>query len=730
MSPHSGRDRLSPRSTNACTLRIAAGGASRTTARSSARPTRADRARPVVEQVLVADERARRVARRALGEQHLVDPARARGRPRPATRRTSAACCRSPRRGGAASSRSAASTPSVLRRTRRHSGRNHDSRGSLTTMSSALAEAAPSSQRAQLARGPRRRAPASAVCAHAAGRASATCTRALAQQPRVEVDDPLGLGEAARVRLVGRDLGLRHEEAEPLEDPGEEARAAAAGAGDQHERALRSSISAARAGWRHRAVRAVVITRRSNIAARAPASVASRTSLARDASPFARPRRCSARSCCPSCACCSCPSQGGLHERAVAARGARRDPPRTLRASTQPEVSPALTVHDMTLWPPGTASPTTSGAERERDAARGRLAALRGRPRPGATGCVSAWQSKLLLREPRFVEAFGEAPWFPRVPEAPADVVEDFRAFVAARRRAATPQDVHWAVQHDLVAQLPLDHVGRVERMDDTLALLREHVGDDAWPARRSRARTAAPLPLPPGALRRGRPRGAARARTRATSTAFGYDAGRRRRRRELAAWEGARPRCCRGLRDAIDDATRGSGTCTASPSGARGRVARRRAAARGRSAAARPAARAPRSLTNARGPRPTSPSAGGGPRASPRPGFTAVVRVKRRGALAAVGAAAAAARRRARRPRRQRLDRRHRRTSRASVAAEAGAADRLEVHDYPFAIARCGERAPRHARRLASTASPTSTTGRSRTCAPATRSSGTATWC
>jgi len=44
----------------------------------------------------------------------------------------------------------------------------------------------------------------------------------------------------------------------------------------------------------------------------------------------------------------------------------------------------------------------------------------------------SAWQSKLLLREPWWVEQFGDAPWFPRVPRSPDEIVEDFTRFVAA----------------------------------------------------------------------------------------------------------------------------------------------------------------------------------------------------------------------------------------------------------------------------------------------------------
>lgn len=49
-----------------------------------------------------------------------------------------------------------------------------------------------------------------------------------------------------------------------------------------------------------------------------------------------------------------------------------------------------------------------------------------------ATRLWSAWQSKFLLREPRWVERFGDEAWFPRLPRTTEDVVEDFRRFVHA----------------------------------------------------------------------------------------------------------------------------------------------------------------------------------------------------------------------------------------------------------------------------------------------------------
>ena len=49
-----------------------------------------------------------------------------------------------------------------------------------------------------------------------------------------------------------------------------------------------------------------------------------------------------------------------------------------------------------------------------------------------AARLFSAWQSKLLLREPKYAERYGDAPWFPRLPRSTDEVVEDFGRFAAA----------------------------------------------------------------------------------------------------------------------------------------------------------------------------------------------------------------------------------------------------------------------------------------------------------
>jgi Sulfotransferase family len=168
-------------------------------------------------------------------------------------------------------------------------------------------------------------------------------------------------------------------------------------------------------------------------------------------------------------------------------------PSETFLHSMLPEVSPALTVHDMSLWGEGRRLADYEGEERKRVLEEDgwlRFAVVR---HPGRR-LWSAWQSKILLREPRFVALFGEEPWFPRLPEDPLEVVEDFRRFVAALPSGEV-EDVHWAVQSGLAKQLPLSHVGRVEHLDETLALLSEHVGHEVSPAARRENRMAVPMP-------------------------------------------------------------------------------------------------------------------------------------------------------------------------------------------------------------------------------------------
>lgn len=162
--------------------------------------------------------------------------------------------------------------------------------------------------------------------------------------------------------------------------------------------------------------------------------------------------------------------------------------------SLRAEVSPALTVHDMSVWGPAYRLGTLPDAERDRALHEDgwlRFTLVR----DPAARLWSAWQSKLLLREPRFVASYGGQPWFPRVPRDPADVVADFRRFVAALG-ADSVTDVHWSVQCELTDALPLNHVGRTESIGETLSVLADHLPGSAVP-RELPTENRAPLPMP-----------------------------------------------------------------------------------------------------------------------------------------------------------------------------------------------------------------------------------------
>jgi hypothetical protein len=346
-----------------------------------------------------------------------------------------------------------------------------------------------------------------------------------------------------------------------------------------------------------------------------------------------------------------------------------------------PEVSATLTVHDMSLWRPEHRLASYEGEALERvlhEEGWLRLSLVR----DPATRLWSGWQSKLLLREPRFVEAFGAQPWFPRVPERPTDLIADFRRFVDALDRGEA-EDVHWAVQHELVDQLPLTHVGRVERLDETLAVLREHIGAERWPAGPPRENRS-PLALAPGAYDE-----AAAAvlddRYQGDYEAYGYD--RPPSGGDLTAWEARVAPLLPVLRATIDEHDRlGQLHGLAQRRHRRVQAVERRLE---RASARRLGHARSDTLTNVEGHTDFNVRWGWAEGAL-EPGFTAVVRVRdearslpwvlppllravRRVVLVDNGS----------RDGTPDVARR--------VAAEQGAADRLELHEYPFAVARCG---------------------------------------
>ena len=91
------------------------------------------------------------------------------------------------------------------------------------------------------------------------------------------------------------------------------------------------------------------------------------------------------------------------------------------------------------------------------------------------------------------------------------------------RSRRGDAEDVHWAVQHELVERLPIGHVGRLERLDETLraparARRRRALAGERRQENRRRVAAAAVR------IRRARPRAALNGHYAEDFEHYGYD--------------------------------------------------------------------------------------------------------------------------------------------------------------------------------------------------------------
>lgn len=118
----------------------------------------------------------------------------------------------------------------------------------------------------------------------------------------------------------------------------------------------------------------------------------------------------------------------------------------------------------------------------------------------------SAWQSKLLLREPWWwVDEFGSEPWFPRVPATGGDVVEDFIAFVRAVRQNPEQRvfsNRHFAPQRSLLVpdRMPYTRIYRTTEIPQLLLDFERHLRGAGWdgePLTLARANETPLKPIP-----------------------------------------------------------------------------------------------------------------------------------------------------------------------------------------------------------------------------------------
>jgi hypothetical protein len=203
--------------------------------------------------------------------------------------------------------------------------------------------------------------------------------------------------------------------------------------------------------------------------------------------------------------------------------------PKVFHRSLSREVSRTMTIHRRSLWQHTPMAKLLPDAELEAispDNGWFVFAAVR---HPTAR-LYSAWQSKLLLREPWWVDEFGDEEWFPRVPEDAGEIVSEFLRFV--RAIAADPEqrimkNRHFAPQHWMLAadRMPYSRIYRTNEIPQLLGDFERHLRAHGWEGDRLRLLRANETPLKPiRALFTPEVLDASRALYAPDFEAFGYD--------------------------------------------------------------------------------------------------------------------------------------------------------------------------------------------------------------
>ena len=167
--------------------------------------------------------------------------------------------------------------------------------------------------------------------------------------------------------------------------------------------------------------------------------------------------------------------------------------------SRKPEATRGQTVHDGSLWDSGNRLKEKTASERDWILGSDewfRCTVVR----EPARRVWSAWVSKVLVRDPRFVLMFGE-DWFPAVPSSATDVVEAFRSFVSGLPDRPEWDDSHWSAQAVLagISTIDYDHVGHLESLERTHAALGRYIGQRGGTLPAFAAENRSLLPFSPG---------------------------------------------------------------------------------------------------------------------------------------------------------------------------------------------------------------------------------------
>lgn len=146
------------------------------------------------------------------------------------------------------------------------------------------------------------------------------------------------------------------------------------------------------------------------------------------------------------------------------------------------EVTRSLTIHDMSQWDQNMKLAGRKRKEIEQILTSPQWTRVAMVRHPAAR-LFSAWQSKILLREPRFVNIFGGEEWFPPPPTTAEDVLEGFRGFLRAigGEMGHPPENVHWYPQAWLlgVDDITYDYIGHAEHLRECCSYILSVLGGD-----------------------------------------------------------------------------------------------------------------------------------------------------------------------------------------------------------------------------------------------------------
>jgi hypothetical protein len=180
----------------------------------------------------------------------------------------------------------------------------------------------------------------------------------------------------------------------------------------------------------------------------------------------------------------------------------QEEDPERFQRSLSREVTPTMTIHRRNLWR------KTPMAKRLSDERLAEISPEKGwfvfaAVRHPTARLFSAWQSKLLLREPWWVEQYGEEEWFPDEPRTGDDIVEEFHRFVGILARAPEQRlmrNRHFAPQRWMLAanRMPYSRIYRTSEIAELLADLEAHVRAQGYDGGPLALRRANETPLKP----------------------------------------------------------------------------------------------------------------------------------------------------------------------------------------------------------------------------------------